>query len=275
MLSKSSSIPDVSIITVCKNADKDFFLTFQSVLSQTNVNLEFIVQDGESSDATLSFLNDQTDSRIKLVSCPDRGIYDAMNLAVRRAAGKWCLFLNAGDLFLTETSLSEMLSEIEEHKPIDLFISSCFNAIDSCVTVYPKRLSRYFLFQSTVCHQVQLWKMSTLSTFLPFDARLKIYADHHLLLRAFLSKIVVYSSQAAYISYKDMGFSSKPELKSLKQQERQVVLRECFGPQEYLLYSFLTFLSMQKLRVFVLEPLRGTRIFKVYRHLTNLLRKHL
>jgi glycosyltransferase involved in cell wall biosynthesis len=273
MLSASSHTPDISVITVCKDAGDDFCLTFQSVLSQVNIDLEFIVQDGASRDLTLAFLRDNPDPRIKLASQPDHGIYDAMNLAVQRASGKWCIFLNAGDLFLRNTSLSEMLNEIEERESIDLFISSCFNALERTETVYPLKLSRYFLFQSTVCHQVQLWRTKNLSNFLPFDNRFKIYADQHLLIKALTSGISVYSSRKAYISYKDSGFSARPEMQILKQKERREVLKECFSNREYRIYSMLNLLTFQKARLFLLNPLRGTYLFRLYRYLTNPIRR--
>jgi glycosyltransferase involved in cell wall biosynthesis len=273
MLSASSHTPDISVITVCKDAGDDFCLTFQSVLSQVNIDLEFIVQDGASRDLTLAFLRDNPDPRIKLASQPDHGIYDAMNLAVQRASGKWCIFLNAGDLFLRNTSLSEMLSEIEERESIDLFISSCFNAFEDSKIVYPAKISRHFLFHSIVCHQVQVWKLETLLNFLPFDTKFKICADQHLLLKAISSGMCLYSSQKSYISYEGSGFSSRAELQPLNQKERREILKEFFSPREHRIYSAINLLSFQRVRIAILKPIKGTILFKFYRYLTNPIRR--
>ena len=47
------------------------------------------------------------DPRIKIVSEKDKGIYDAMNRASKRAKGEWLVYMNAGDYFYDATILQK------------------------------------------------------------------------------------------------------------------------------------------------------------------------
>ena len=80
----------VSIITVCYNSAATIRRTIESVLHQTYTDIEYIIVDGMSNDGTLEIINEFQDifeNRIKLISEPDRGIYDAMNKGIRIATG--------------------------------------------------------------------------------------------------------------------------------------------------------------------------------------------
>ena len=52
----------VSIITVCLNSEATIDRTIRSVISQANVELEYIIVDGESTDRTLEIVNRYKDS---------------------------------------------------------------------------------------------------------------------------------------------------------------------------------------------------------------------
>jgi len=89
----------VSIITVVYNAYENFSLTIESVKGQSYNSIEYIEIDGGSTDGTLDIIEENRDSISKVVSEPDKGIYDAMNKGIDLATGVWLMFLNAGDVF--------------------------------------------------------------------------------------------------------------------------------------------------------------------------------
>ena len=64
--------------------------------------LEVVVVDGASSDATLDVAAAHSTTIDHLVSQPDEGVYDAMNRGVTRCRAPWVLFLGAGDVVLEE-----------------------------------------------------------------------------------------------------------------------------------------------------------------------------
>jgi glycosyltransferase involved in cell wall biosynthesis len=95
--------PTITIITVVFNARIDFELTLNSMASQKLPDVEYVVIDGASTDGTyeLALHSDRVIDR--LISEPDRGIYDAMNKGIAVAKGKYLLFLNAGDTLANGT----------------------------------------------------------------------------------------------------------------------------------------------------------------------------
>lgn len=95
-----------SIITVCYNAAATIEPTLKSVAEQSWADYEHIIMDGASKDATLEVCRRNASERTRIVSEPDRGIYDAMNKAMDMASGQYLIFLNAGDAFPTSDTLA-------------------------------------------------------------------------------------------------------------------------------------------------------------------------
>ena len=72
----------LTVATVCFNAEKTIEATIKSVLDQTYQNIEYLIIDGRSTDRTLELIGKyQTDSRVRMISERDSGLYDAMNKA--------------------------------------------------------------------------------------------------------------------------------------------------------------------------------------------------
>jgi glycosyltransferase involved in cell wall biosynthesis len=265
--------PDVTIITVCKNAGKDLIRTCESVLNQSGVNLQFLLQDGVSTDTTLSYLSSLQDPRIDLVSEIDSGIYDAMNRAFKRVRGKWCIYLNAGDCFSTSESLRKILAEAETDDNTDVFAFSYYNEFDKTITIYPKIISRYFLYRNCICHQTQLWRTEVLCKYMPFDQNYRNVADHDILLRAFNSGIKIRTSSTVAVSYKDMGFSTMPNVQSRKKSERLKLLSISFSPFERLLYATFEVILLKPVRLHFNRKFRGGALYRFYKVFANRLNR--
>lgn len=86
-----------SLITVTYNAEATLERTLQSVAEQTYPHIEHILIDGASKDRTMEIVHTHGQHLAKVVSEPDRGLYDAMNKGLRLATGDYVCFLNAGD----------------------------------------------------------------------------------------------------------------------------------------------------------------------------------
>lgn len=105
----------LSIITVAYNASQELELTLQSVNSQLRrYEAEHIVIDGGSTDDTAKILHTYVSEIDTAISEPDKGVYDAMNKGLALAKSDWIYFLNAGDVFYNEHSLSQILEFIGE-----------------------------------------------------------------------------------------------------------------------------------------------------------------
>lgn len=113
-----------SIITITYNCEAFIEKTIQSVLEQNFKDFEYIIIDGNSSDATLKIINKYRELVDIIVSEPDQGIYDAMNKGLNLAQGQFVNFLNAGDSFCSPDILELVKDKIEMDTKI---VSGDFN----------------------------------------------------------------------------------------------------------------------------------------------------
>lgn len=103
------SQPFISVITVVFNAEKHIERTLLSIINQFNVNVEYIIVDGASTDNTPKII-EKYKSHIKVyLSEPDKGLYDAMNKGLKLASGKYVWFINAGDEIAGQQTIDKLL----------------------------------------------------------------------------------------------------------------------------------------------------------------------
>ena len=100
--------PFFSVITVTFNAEAYLENTLMSITRQDFADVELIVVDGESTDRTLEIVDRYRDHVSKLIVERDQGIYDAMNKGLRRAQGTYVNFMNAGDSFYEDQTLTKV-----------------------------------------------------------------------------------------------------------------------------------------------------------------------
>lgn len=98
----------ISVITVCLNAAATIGATLRSVAMQTHQDVEHIVVDGGSTDGTLALMAKPGHRVARLVSEPDKGIYDAMNKGIRLASGDVVGMLNADDVYASNAVLADV-----------------------------------------------------------------------------------------------------------------------------------------------------------------------
>ena len=82
--------PLVTIVTICKNGGRFVRKCIESVLAQTLVDVEYVFQDGASTDGTLEIVREYQErfpGRIQLVSEPDGSPEEGFYRGLRRARG--------------------------------------------------------------------------------------------------------------------------------------------------------------------------------------------
>lgn len=99
----------ITIITIAYNSSRVIGRTIESVLAQepgeVPYTLEYLIIDGASSDDTVAIAESyrkamaQKGIEYRISSEPDKGIYDAMNKGIRRAAGEIIGMINSGDWY--------------------------------------------------------------------------------------------------------------------------------------------------------------------------------
>ena len=104
----------ISVITVAFNSSQTIGDTLDSVASQTYSELEHLVIDGASKDATLDVIRGRAHERMRCFSEPDRGIYDAMNKGLKTASGEVIGFLNSDDMFADREVLTSIAGVFED-----------------------------------------------------------------------------------------------------------------------------------------------------------------
>ena len=97
----------ISLITISFNSEQSILETFRSVKSQSLNNYEYLLIDGGSSDGTLLIAKNQ-DHISKILSGPDKGIYDAFNRGIENSTGDIIGFLNSDDIFYDKNSLKRI-----------------------------------------------------------------------------------------------------------------------------------------------------------------------
>ncbi len=109
----------VTVVTAVLNDAGHIEQTILSVISQTNIEIEYIIVDGGSKDGTLELIGKYKDKISLLISEPDRGVYDAMNKGIKYSTGDFVYFLNSGDVLLNPSILSKIkLEELKERNAI-------------------------------------------------------------------------------------------------------------------------------------------------------------
>ncbi len=100
----------VSIITVSYNSAETIEDTIRSVASQAYPDIEYIIVDGKSSDATLDIVARYKDNISKVISEKDHGIYDAMNKGVKLATGDIIGILNSDDFYADDMVITDIVN---------------------------------------------------------------------------------------------------------------------------------------------------------------------
>ncbi|WP_308238774.1 glycosyltransferase family 2 protein [uncultured Prevotella sp.] len=238
-----------SILTCTYNAGSVLQRTLDSILNQTWVQIEHIIVDGASKDNTMALVNayrqrnteEDTQHDIVVSSEPDRGLYDAMNKALKKATGDYVVFLNAGDVLPNEKTLEDISNDVNERSdgllPAVLYGNT--NIVDNNGNLLrPRRLSppenlnwRSFRHGMLVCHQA-FYVRTDIAKAEPYDLRYRFSADVDWCIRvmkhADKEGLPLLQIPEVVINYLDGGMTNKNHRASLIERFR--VMRRHYGP---------------------------------------------
>lgn len=164
----------ITVVTVTYNCEKEVEKTIQSVLSQTYPDIEYIIVDGASKDGTLNVVNKYKGQISKIVSEPDKGVYDAMNKGAILATGEWVNFMNAGDTFVDSDTVRKLF-DINIQDAGVLFGDTLSVGTDRTIELcYQPNWWKHKIMPS--CHQSIFVRRDILVS-TPFNLNFKICAD--------------------------------------------------------------------------------------------------
>jgi len=206
--------PLVSVVTATLNCEDVVERTIASVISQDYGNIEYIIIDGGSTDATTSIVNKYSNSVAYAISEKDFGIYDAMNKGICLASPESGLitFLNAGDVFHDQSVISNIV-KIAERTEAHVY----GNIIKGGQLLRtPDKISEFTLATNMVCHQAIFFKTDVHRQYL-YDARFTLCADYKLLIDLVRAGEPFCKGDLLVVDFDESGLSS---------QNRQEVTKE-------------------------------------------------
>jgi len=175
-----------SIITINSNNANGLLRTIHSVITQTYRDFEYIVIDGGSSDNSKQII-DQFQKKIDYwVSEPDGGIYAAMNKGTNVAKGDYCIYMNSGDVFYSETVLEKV---IKQNLQEDIISGDL--AIDDLILQSPDHVTLKVFYKRSLYHQATFIKTSLIKAH-PYDENLKGAADWKFFLETLIFQNATY-----------------------------------------------------------------------------------
>lgn len=179
-----------SIVTTSFNSGSTIRDTLESVLMQTFLDYEYIVIDGKSKDNTLDIIKEyepKFNGRMRYISEPDNGIYDAMNKGLKMCKGEVLMLINSDDLFLRNDTLELLNQKFNENPGIDCVYTNLYyvmpNNTDKIVRTWYAGERRPFNTGWAPCHPTFYVKRYVYEKAGYFDEEFKLSADFELMLR--------------------------------------------------------------------------------------------
>ncbi len=173
----------ISVITINFNNLEGLKRTVQSVINQTNIDFEYIVIDGGSTDGSAEFLHENASHFSYYCSEKDNGIYHAMNKGIAQATGSYLLFMNSGDELVSEP---QILKSCLPHLQADVVSFSCQlrkNLQMQGVRTHFEQPSLFQLWTRGLKHQSTFIKRSLFQSHGGYDESFKVAGDYEFWIR--------------------------------------------------------------------------------------------
>ncbi len=221
----------ISVITVCFNSAATLGRALESVATQDWPYIEHIVIDGASIDGTLNILERFRMRLAKVVSEPDRGIYEAMNKGLAFATGDVICFLNADDYYAAPQVLSKVAHVMRQDK-LDALVGDVEffrqNNVSHTVRRYrsdrfaPERLAWGWM----PAHPALFMRRDVFQRVGYFKTDYEIAGDYEHVVRAFCERPLRYRHFPEILVRMQMGGVSTNGLRATIRLNREV-LRAC------------------------------------------------
>lgn len=201
--------PLISIITINYNNLEGLKKTMASVIEQTWQEFEYIVIDGGSTDGSAEYIKSKDSNVDYWISESDSGIYNAMNKGIAKASGKYVVFMNSGDYYLSSNTL-QLCKNIICNQDADIFygqIKIDENGVEKAI-VYPNKLNLSYLKKMVLNHQACFFKLDLLLSLQGYNEEYILAADYHYYLKAYLAGKKFHPILFPIVKYDVAGISS-------------------------------------------------------------------
>lgn len=200
----------VSIITVCFNAELTIEQTIRSVIEQSYQNIEYIIIDGKSSDHTLDIIAKYADKISKVISEPDKGIYDAMNKGIRNATGDIIGILNSDDWYEKDV-IKRVVEAFEKNNSQIVHGDVRFiygdGSSENTVTDSMNKL----WYEMVVRHPATFVRREVYQKEGVFDDTFRVAGDYEFILRCYANNVKFYYLNTILTNFRMTGISNQQE----------------------------------------------------------------
>ncbi len=179
------NIPLLSIIIPTFNSVSTIRETIESIINQTYKNVEILVLDNISKDATCNIVNEYVNKypQIKLNSEKDKGVYDAMNKGINLSKGEFLYFMGSDDVFYSNTTLELIFSK--ENLNYDFIYGNVIFKKSKKIHSGKSNLSKLVDNQMGICHQAIFYKKRVFEIIGNYNLKYFIHADYDFNIRCF------------------------------------------------------------------------------------------
>ena len=153
--------PLFSIIIPTYNSESSLKKTLDSVLEQSFSDFEIVIMDGGSKDKTINVAKSFKDSRLKIYSEPDKGVYDAMNKGIARSSGQWLYFIGSDDYLYASDVLQKVCNQLEKIKTHVLYGNVVIKGDAGWAKdgqIYNGKFTLQRLLRGNICHQAIFYR---------------------------------------------------------------------------------------------------------------------
>lgn len=168
--------------------------------------------DGGSTDTTINIIQKYKKNICFWHSKSDKGIYDAMNKGIDKARGEWINFMNAGDSFVSNDTISYMMSNVKQEA--DIITGDRFSIYENSDTkVFNKAGGINSLIDHGMPsgHQSMFIKAHLMKSY-KYSLLYKYASDHDLMLRLYADNKKFQFVDKAISNYLRGGVSDKNNL---------------------------------------------------------------
>ena len=192
-------MPKLTIITINYNHLDGLRRTIDSIVNQTFADYEWIVVDGGSSDGSRELLEQYQNSFAWWCSEPDKGVYNAMNKGLVHATGEYVNFMNSGDVFASDTILSEIFSKTHTADILyGIMTRGALNGEINNKFMMKPEIGRWDFYFSTFNHQATFTRLKLYNSYGFYDESYRAVADW----RHFAELVVIRGVSCEYIPQK-------------------------------------------------------------------------
>ena len=227
----------ISIVTVCYNGSATLDQAIKSVFAQSHRDWEHVIVDGGSTDGTKELVESHRAAyagRLKFVSEPDKGIYDAMNKGVKLSTGEFIGILNSDDWYEPD-ALRYVNTAAEANPGIDVLYGLVRLISPDGGEEGVQRCSHRLLHEHTLCHQACFVNSAAYRRFGLFDISYRLCADYDFLLRVKEGAGSFLPIDAILANYRTDGASSNERLRETENIRIRQAHAHCSGAKAALL----------------------------------------